>query len=351
MKYHSVFLYLHRRDIPSIFLSIYLSLSILRYVANYVKHIGDMHLKNKLRGLFYGMAIGDALGKGTEFMTKREVGAYYPDGLRQYTQIINDFHRSQWKQGEWTNDTELILRISDIIVAQKGFDLKAIAQMMRDWLQEGPVDVVSHMRWVIQSEGWLEDPLAVAENAKEKFNLFDPTNEALLRSILTGIFSDDIEKDTSDVTRITHNDPRCVSSAQIIAAASHALFWQDRLPEYEQLEELCLRYDRRTIPYLKSAHEGHLEHLELDDETQLWHTHKSLGAALWALWHCTDPAEALFKIVDEGGDANTNASLALALLGIRYGADALPQYLVKQLENADRIEETADKLHTYLKTR
>lgn len=310
-----------------------------------------MHLKNKLRGLFYGIAIGDALGKGTEFMTKREVGAYYPDGLRQYSQIINDFHRSQWKQGEWTNDTELILRICDVVVENNGFDLKAIAQMLRDWLAEDPADVVSHMRWVIQSEGWLKDPLTTAEEAKEKLNFFDPTNEALLRATITGIFSDDVEKETSDLIRITHNESRCVSSAQIIAATAHALFWQDHELSYEQLEELCLKYDPRTLPYLKSAHDGHLEHLELDDESQLWHTHKSLGASMWALWHCSNPADALFKIIDEGGDADTNASVALALLGIKYGPDALPQYLVKQLENADRIEDTVEKMHTYLKNR
>ena len=50
-------------------------------------------LKDKMLGCLYGQAIGDALGLGTEFMSKDEVLENYPCGLHRYNQILQDDHR------------------------------------------------------------------------------------------------------------------------------------------------------------------------------------------------------------------------------------------------------------------
>ena len=61
---------------------------------------------NKIKCLTYGLVIGDALGLGTEFMSKEEVRANYPDGLTDYSQIIQEKHRSKWQKGAWADDTD-----------------------------------------------------------------------------------------------------------------------------------------------------------------------------------------------------------------------------------------------------
>ncbi len=51
----------------------------------------------------------------------------------------------------------------------------------------------------------------------------------------------------------------------------------------------------------------------------------TLECALWAWWHHDDFEEALIKVVNLGGDTDTNAAVAGALLGAQFGLDAIPK--------------------------
>lgn len=67
--------------------------------------------QNKMLGCLYGQAIGDALGLGSEFMSKNDVAKNYPKGLTNYDQIVQDAHRCRWAKGAWTDDTDMMLCI------------------------------------------------------------------------------------------------------------------------------------------------------------------------------------------------------------------------------------------------
>lgn len=47
-----------------------------------------METKNKIYGTIFGQAIGDALGLGTEFLSKTEVREKYPDGLTRKSDLM-----------------------------------------------------------------------------------------------------------------------------------------------------------------------------------------------------------------------------------------------------------------------
>lgn len=73
-------------------------------------------ISSRLRGCLYGQAIGDALGLGAEAMTKNEMAKNYPNGLVHYGDIVQDYHRSRWRHGDWTDDTDMMLCIVDAII-------------------------------------------------------------------------------------------------------------------------------------------------------------------------------------------------------------------------------------------
>jgi ADP-ribosylglycohydrolase len=83
---------------------------------------------NQCKGVIYGQAIGDALGLGTEFLSKSEVSEYYPNGLRYYDQIVQDEHRCRWIIGDWTDDTDQMLCILDSLIENRQANILDVAR-------------------------------------------------------------------------------------------------------------------------------------------------------------------------------------------------------------------------------
>lgn len=309
-----------------------------------------MELNDKIRGALFGYALGDALGVGTEFMSKSEAACYYPGGLRHFEDIIRDAHRSQWAPGEWTCDTEVIVRMAESVLRQGGFDVTDFAATLRDWCDEDPYDLCMPIRRCVGTPGWVNHPIAVTHHVWMEVGTFEASNEALGRALVTGMLSprDTLDEDTRKAILLTHDDSRCVSSATIMAHVVHELLHHDREPEFDQLCDICKDIDHRTLPYLEAARDKKLADLEIDDEDTMNYTRKSMGAALWALWHLDNAADFIHLLVDEGGDADTNASLAGALAGIKYGYDALPAEKEKLLRR-DYLHELADRIGEKIK--
>lgn len=120
-------------------------------------------LKDKIKGLLYGQAIGDAIGLGTEFMTKTMVNYYYPNRLQNYADIIQDAHRRRWKQGAWTDDTDQMLCILDSILERKEVDYRDVAYKIYYWAYNGGMGIGRTVLKAISHKKFLAIPHRVAE--------------------------------------------------------------------------------------------------------------------------------------------------------------------------------------------
>ena len=312
-----------------------------------------MTLKEKIKGAIYGMALGDALGLGAEFMSRAEINTYYPGGLKDFSSFVKDAHRAYYRPGEWTNDTEIILRMIDALEDNPSNPVLPFAARILEWYNENPDDIVSVYHAVIPAPGWVDNPIVVCHRVWREKRIFEASNEAIDRALLIAVLADGNEGVSTWANRLvpmTHDDTRCVATAAVLAKFIKYILFEDREPDYERVRDICLSIDDRAISFLKKAYYEPLEALELDDENTWWYTRKAMAAAMWAFWHCSSPEETLLTIVNAGGDADTNASAAMILAGAKYGYDALPD-LKEKLLNRERLDRAVDILTEYVKKR
>ena len=65
---------------------------------------------------------------------------------------------------------------------------------------------------------------------------------------------------------------------------------------------------------------------------------KTIGAGFWALQYGESDKDGILPIIHEGGDADTNAAVAWALLGAKFGYSNIPQRWVEGLVYTQELD-------------
>lgn len=300
-----------------------------------------MH-NDKIKGLIFGQAIGDALGLATEFMTKEEVLHIYPQGVSSYQDIIQDRHRSLWQKGAWTDDTDMMLCILESIINNKGVNLTDIAHRFVNWKNNNGIGIGRHTLKVLSIGDYIQNPFKASELIWNLSRQQNAANGAIMRTAIVGCWNftdlEAIKKNTEDVCRLTHYDPRCVGSCIII---THIVSKHLQGAEITKSELLALanKYDYRIAEYIKLAYQGDVSALQLDEQGKIGYTLKTMSAALWAYLHATDFYSGLKAIIEQGGDADTNGAVVGALLGVKFGFKTIPDHLINNLIGKEGLEE------------
>ena len=307
--------------------------------------------EDRFKGVLFGQAVGDALGLGTEFMSRAQVRDRYPDGLHSYEQIIRDAHRKRWKRGDWTDDTEQMTLIVDSLLESKAVDVCDIGRRFAHWEGQGGVGVGDTVYAVLHHQLFFTDPHAAAEEVWESTDRWVAANGAVMRTAALGLWEGHDEAkviaNAENVCKITHFDPRCVASCVAVCVAIRRLVHGERDIEsiIACVRPIATAYDPRVAPFFESAQSENIEDLNLDDEETMGYTLRALGAGIWALRFATSFEDGILKIIHQGGDADTNASVAGALLGARFGYDAIPRTWLEGLTWKKFMYRISDELY------
>lgn len=301
-------------------------------------------IKDKIAGSLWGQAIGDALGLGTEFMSRREVMNWYPEGLERYDQIICDWHRSGWEKGEWTDDTEMMLCIARAIIADKDIKPQSVAHNFKGWFNNMPKGMGNLTYTVLGISDYESNPVKVAEIVWDMYGRKNAANGGAMRTSVVGLWNENVAENAENICRLTHADPRCAGSCVLISELINSLVWKNEELSFDCLVTTGNKYDERIAPYLKTARFGAMEDFSLDDEQTMGYTLKTMGCAIWCLYHVTSFKDGLLKVVNAGGDADTNAAVTCAVLGAKYGKKGIPEYYIQNLKRKDEYEEMIRQL-------
>ena len=309
----------------------------------------SMTLHERIKGALYGFALGDALGLGTEFMTREEIEAYYPDKCRDFDCFVNDAHRSQCQRGHWTNDTGLLIALIEQILETGHFDACEAAKAIKTTIRQNADDTSALFRTIISTPGWEENPILISRETRNRLGVSEASNEAIHRGIVSGLLSkrNDLDRNTRRMVLLTNDDSRCISSTMVIAYMTYCLLHTGEPASFDELTAICYAVDARTISFLEATRDKDISSIDLDDADTMQYTRKTMAAGLWPVWHCDNPHDYIYKIVDEGGDSDTNAALAGAFAGLRFGYDALPE-LKEKLLNRDILNGLTYRLTEYI---
>ncbi|OOC61744.1 ADP-ribosylglycohydrolase family protein [Paenibacillus ihbetae] len=286
----------------------------------------DNIIFDRIKGGLYGVAVGDALGGTTEFMSEREIEEKH--GC--LTEIIGG---GVWhlEPGEVTDDTMMTLCVAAGILEHPVEPMEAIGRFFMEWYQSRPKDIGNIIRHVFQKyEG---DWFAAAFTAHIDMGQ-SGGNGSLMRCLPAALaYKDpaDIDRITAMQSRMTHYDPRCTEACIIYNRMAQRLLQGEPL---------------RTVILSESAgseYEGVIED-EPDCPTSGFVVH-TFRWVLHILLHTSDFAEVVQKAANLGGDSDTIGAIAGGLAGIYYGYEGIPARYAEAILIKEKLDEISSRLY------
>lgn len=286
----------------------------------------DNKLMARIKGGMYGVAVGDALGGTTEFMTEREIKEKYG----YLTEIIGG---GVWnlEPGEVTDDTMMTLCVADGILENTEEPMEAIGHFFMEWYQSRPKDIGNIIRRVFEKfEGdWFEAAFVAHMDIGQSGG-----NGSLMRCLPVALAYKelaDIDRVTIMQSRMTHYDPRCAEVCVMYNRIAQRLLLGEDLETSIKAEVAGSEYEESIKALPDCPPSGFVVH------TFRWVLH--------ILLHTSNFEGVVQKAANLGGDSDTIGAIAGGLAGIYYGYEGIPVQYKNAILIRERLDQTISQLY------
>jgi ADP-ribosylglycohydrolase/fructose-1,6-bisphosphatase/inositol monophosphatase family enzyme len=271
--------------------------------------VADPALLARAQGALMGQLAGDALGALVEFESAASIAEQHPGGPRE----LVDGGRWNTLAGQPTDDSEMALSLARSILAHEGYQAQAVLEAYRAWYRSEPFDIGTTTRAALA--GYLMG------DSQANGSLMRAVPLALLAQAWTPEAAGALGREDSGLTH-PHAVCRDAVGAFVVAGAC-AVRTGDRGAAFEA----ALAWSRSA-----RAQTAVTETLELarsappicDAESQGF-VLIALRNAFFELLHAESLEAGVVATVRRGGDTDTNAAIAGALLGAALGREAVPR--------------------------
>lgn len=255
----------------------------------------------RAQGCLLGQVAGDNLGSLVEFKRAEEIARLYPEGPYE----LEDGGVWSTLAGQPTDDSELALTLARQILEDRGFDASRVRAAYRAWLESEPFDVGQTTGMGIMGG----------------VNPDSQANGSLMRCSPLGLAftPDQLTEIAPRESALTHIHPLCGECCRVFTQTiSRAIAGMSA----EEAYALALEESEGELQaILTSARAGppqeYFEHMG-------W-VRIAMGNAFHHLSQGTPLKQALVQTVRAGGDTDSNAAVAGALLGAFQGIQAIPR--------------------------
>lgn len=286
-------------------------------------------LQDRYRGCFVGLAVGDALGAPYEFLEKEEV---------KYNHQMNAGGFFNLPKGAYTDDTTMNICLAESILT-KDFDMYDQMNRYIQWYTKGMYsstktcfDIGNQTQYAL--EYYIQNSKFIFEDEKElRYSKNSSGNGSLMRIAPIAMAYNDLSRimyyaKESSIT--THTSNKCVGLCI----------------NYAQMIRLAL--NGKTKDEIVSV-DKFVKNIQLTDLCSSGYVLDSYRMCTYAFLHTSTFEDCMQFIIEQGGDADTNACIAGMLAGAYYGIDSIPAIWVEELMDNKLMFSYADRLLEYSK--
>ena len=270
--------------------------------------VADSARLARAQGALLGQVAGDSLGSLVEFESAEAIRAAFPDGLR----TLADGGTWHTLAGQPTDDSEMALALARAIVAEGRYAPEAAFAAYREWYRSGPFDVGSTTRAALNGYRMGESQ----------------ANGSLMRASPLGVLAHAGGPARAaswgrEDSALTHPHPTCCDAVgAFVVAVADAVRHGDAGHAWNAARQWA-RSASAVAPVIEALDSAESSPRPADGQNQGW-VLIALQNAFHDLLTAPSLEEGVAASVARGGDTDTNAAIAGALLGAVHGRAAVP---------------------------